>query len=427
MRRHGLRRRIVQGVIGYTLVISVAVYLYGFVVNERAEHLLWDSLLTSEFDRIEERARAAPDEQWRDTETLQLMGNERGASLPAELAPLPPGVHDEITFHGKQWVVMIREVDGRKVALALDIEDLERREGFLAASVVGSMFLLVLILGVLIAWQVDRVTRPLRTLASDIGSLRPDRVGGRLELEPGASVELAVIADAINDYISRNERYVERERAFIETVSHELRTPIAVIGGAAELAAGQPSTPDTVRAQVSRIRRTTREIERLITLVLVLAKDPAKLGRSSDRVALHELLQEIVSDLSTMANAKGLSLELQSSPPCDVTAPLPVVQAAIGNLIRNAIENSDSGTIRISLEEPSTVVIEDPGHGMSPEQISAIYSQLARGGGRLQGGIGLDLISRLCEHLGWRLEIASRQGFGTTARLEFPDLEPASS
>ncbi len=93
------------------------------------------------------------------------------------------------------------------------------------------------------------------------------------------------------------------------------------------------------------------------------------------------------------------------------------MQAAIGNLLRNAIENSDRGTIRIYVEAPATVVITDPGHGMSPDEIGATYSRIARGGGDRQGsGIGLDLIARLCEHLGWMIDLSSSEQ-GTTATL----------
>lgn len=57
---------------------------------------------------------------------------------------------------------------------------------------------------------------------------------------------------------------------------------------------------------------------------------------------------------------------------------------------------------------------------MTPEEISAIYAKVARGGGgRDGGGIGLDLISRLCEHLGWQLDITSDEGRGTTTTLRF--------
>ena len=34
------------------------------------------------------------------------------------------------------------------------------------------------------------------------------------------------------------------------------------------------------------------------------------------------------------------------------------------------------------------------------------------------GGIGLDLLGRICEHLGWRLSIDSVAGQGTVGRLQ---------
>jgi signal transduction histidine kinase len=257
-------------------------------------------------------------------------------------------------------------------------------------------------------------------MAQQIGGLRPDLPAQRIDLRDSASAELHVIADALNDYLQRNAHFVERERAFIATASHELRTPLAVIAGSTEIALQQSGLPAPAQQQLGRIQRTTRDVEQLISLLLVLAKDPARLARSSEPVALDRLLPGIVDDHRYLTRDKALSITLAPMPPLEITAPLPIVQAAIGNLLRNAIEHSDGGEIRIRVEAPATVVIEDPGHGMSPEEISAIYARMARGGeGDRGGGIGLELISRLCEHLGWRLSIASNAGSGTTTTLTF--------
>ncbi|HEY9540266.1 MAG TPA: HAMP domain-containing sensor histidine kinase, partial [Luteimonas sp.] len=198
----------------------------------------------------------------------------------------------------------------------------------------------------------------------------------------------------------------------------------AVIAGASELALDQPGTPDAVRNQLSRILRTARGVEQLLSLLLVLAKDPQRLAQVSDHFRLDQLLPEIVDDHLHLCAGKDLQLDLQPLPACELLAPLAIVQAAIGNLLRNAIENSDRGTISIALGRGGVVVIEDPGHGMSPEEISVIYARMARGGdgGRNGSGIGLDLIARLCEHLGWRLEIEPRAPRGTRVTL---DLGPA--
>ncbi|HEY0505468.1 MAG TPA: HAMP domain-containing sensor histidine kinase [Lysobacter sp.] len=417
--RSGLRRRILLGLLGYVVVLTVAVILHGFIVNEHAEQLVWQTLLESEMKQLIELHKQDPAYRWTNTRSISLYDGHDPAAIPQALRGLPPGVYDDMMVDGVERVVLVREVDGRPLMLGLDITELEEREFDMGLTVVGSAVTMIVLLGIAIGWSVDRLVRPLRDMANSISSLRPDQLGQRVELLPTATSELVVIADAVNDYLQRNDRFVQRERTFVDTTSHELRTPIAVIAGATEIALQEPHLPDGARGQLSRIQRTSREVEALISLLLVLAKDPARLARSSDRVALDQLLPEIVHDHRHLTRDKDLQMDLELRT-VEVLAPLPIVQAAVGNLLRNAIEHSDRGRIRIRLEAPATVVIEDPGHGMTPEEISAIYAKMARGGGgRDGGGIGLDLISRLCEHLGWQLDIASDQGHGTTTTLRF--------
>lgn len=416
--KSSLRRRILLGLLGFTALLTVAVIAQGIIVNEYVERLVWQTLLESELDHFSERSRADPNYHWTDTASITLYDGRDPKRIPAELRDLPPGVHDDMLVDGIEHVALVRDIDGRRITLSLDISDLETREFDMALTIAGAAITTLLLLSLLIALGVNRLMRPLSTLAERIARLRPDQSGQRIDVPHAASAELVVIADSLNDYLQRNERFVERERAFIDSASHELRTPIAVIVGATELALDQPDLPAPVRHQLGRIRRTSQDVERLISLLLALAKDPARLASAGDRVALDQLLPEIVEDHRQLTRDKDLRLTLAPLPASAIVAPLPIVQAAIGNLLRNAIEHSDRGEIVIRLQAPATVTIDDPGHGMTPEEISAIYARIARGGGdRDGGGIGLDLISRLCEHLGWTLSFESDVGRGTRTTL----------
>lgn len=415
--RTSLRRRLLLGLLGYAVLLTAAVVVHGVIINERAERQVWELLLTSELDHFIERSRHDPDYRWSDTQTLRLYDGSDPAALPAALRGLSPGVHDEVPVAGRQYVALVREVDGRSLVLALDITALEAREMRLGLGIALSAALLVALLGLASAWGIGRLLAPLTRLAERIGALRPDRHGKRIALPGRASTELMVIADALNGYLERHEHFVERERAFINSTSHELRTPIAVIAGATELALDHPDIPLPVRGQLGRVRKTVHDVEQLLSLLLVLAKDPARLADNSDRVALDQLLPEVVADHRHLSADKDLALELAPLPPCEVIAPLPIVQAAVGNLLRNAIEHSDHGRITVRLQADATVVIDDPGHGMSPEEISAIYARAARRPGRDGAGIGLDLIARLCEHLGWQLRFERGEGAGTRTIL----------
>lgn len=414
-----LRYRILLGMLGYIVLLSIAVAIQGQVVNEYAERLVWQNLLDAELDHFLEHRKAEPD-YWIDSGTIEIYDGSAQHPIPSALRLLEPGLHDEVRVGDTERVVLVRKTDGRPLVVSLDITVLEEREFDMTLTVAGSAITLVLLLGIAVAWSVNRLVQPLSTMARQIGGLRPDRAGQRIEVPASASTELVVIAESLNGYLEQSERFVKRERAFIDSTSHELRTPIAVIAGAAELALAKPDVPEAVRSPLIRIQRTARDVEQLISLLLVLAKDPARLASTSDRFALDELLPEIVEDHRHLTRDKDLAIDIEPLPRCEIVAPLPIVQAAIGNLLRNAIEHSDRGRIVVRLEQPATVVIEDPGHGMTPEEISAIYARLARAGGdRAGGGIGLDLIARLCEHLGWTLEFTSRpqQGTRTVLRL----------
>ncbi|ATE73914.1 sensor histidine kinase [Lysobacter capsici] len=414
--RSSLRNRILLGLFGYTALLSIAVVVQGVIVNEHAEHLVWTSLMDTELDHFVERSRLDPDYRWTDTQALNLY-DDATRPPPPELRSLEPGVHDEIVVHGTEYVALVRDVDGRRLTLALDIDDMEHREFDLALTIAGSAITTLLLLCAVIGWGVHRLVRPLSNMARRIGTLQPDRAGQRIDVPESASSELVVIADAVNDYVERHDRFVARERAFIDSASHELRTPIAVIAGSTEIALDQPDLSPATRNQLGRIHRTARDVEQLISLLLVLAKDPKRLTASSDRFSLDQLLPEIIEDHRHLTRDKDLTVTLAPISPCEIVAPLPIVQAAIGNLLRNAIENSDRGEITVRLEPEATVVIEDPGHGMTPEEISEIYTRVARGG-REGGGIGLDLISRLCEHLGWNLRFdKAERGTRTTLVL----------
>lgn len=415
MKRHRSLSGQIRRLLGGYAVLLAAVILLVFA-DDFLEDRVWKSLLHREIAEHLARRQADPRHRWQDTDAVQIY-RVPGRPPPPGLSMLPAGVHDDFWFDGRENVVLVERVDGVQYFVVRDITGIEAIEDALIIGSLGLALVMLVVIGVMVARGVGNSLRPLSDLADDIDALSPDHAGQRIAVARDASAELHVITNALNDYLRRQDAFVERERVFIDTASHELRTPIAVIAGASELALDQAGLPAPARQQVQRIHRTARDVERLIGLLLALAKDPARLSRATEVVPLHELLPDIIDDHRHLMAGKDLSVVIDALAPCSVTAPLHIVQAAIGNLLRNAIENSDRGQIHVALDADATVTVQDPGHGMTPEEISRIYAHLARGGSREGGGIGLDLLARLCEHFGWTLSIQSAPGRGTISRL----------
>lgn len=420
--RRTLRSRIAFGLLGYALALTGALILHGFWVNEAVEDQVWQSLLDAELDFLARRRALDPDFRWPLTETLQAWAYPIGsppADLPLAIANLPPGVNDEVAFDGGQAAIMVREVDGERIVLSLDITELENAEWlrttWVFASALGSAFILALI----VWWLAGRLLQPINRLATDVDRLRPDARGQRIALPGNASAEIVTIVNALNGYLERHDGYVDRERHFIHNVSHELRTPIAVIAGAAEVLDQRLGPDPHVRAPLERIRHTAASVEPMIRLLLVLAKEPDRLKAASEAFDLDELLQDLVEDHRHLTAGKSLELRIDRIEPTRLLAPAAIVHVAIGNLVRNAIENSDHGVVVIRVEHAGVVHVDDPGSGLSAEEIGRLYAERARhADGRGSAGLGLALIARICDHLGWSLRFEARSGGGTHAILD---------
>lgn len=414
----GLRTRFTVAILAYIVLVTAVVVTHGYVVNERAERLVWESLLRTELTHFVERRANDAGLRWSDTDTLRLYGPLSDRAVPIEFADLAPGVHDEVTTPTGEYVVFVTDTPEGRSVITLEIAGLERGELHLtltlAASTAAVVVLLVLIAHLGAGWLVG----PLSSIATAVSSFAPDRKGQRLSTQASAPEEARVITEAFNQYLRQLDQFLERERSFVNMASHELRTPIAVIASSVEVELDRRGP--NAEPFLKHILQTARDMERLVSVLVVLAKDPTRLRTAAETVELADLIPSIVADHDFLAKHKELSFEVEVEHACKISAPPQVARAAIGNLLRNAIENSDRGVIRITASRDATVVIADPGHGMSDEEMSAVYTRLARSGETGGAtGIGLELISRLCEHLGWRLGFASQRNQGTIATLDF--------
>lgn len=410
-----LQRRLLVGVLGYLALLSVALVVHGLFVNEQAEQVVLDNLLNVEMDQTVARLREGGVPEARRGPMRLYDG--AAASLPRGLQGLPPGLHDDLDFEGREHVVLVRDALGRRLVLALDLSDFEREEARLTLAVAASSLALVMLLALALAASIRRMLRPLGTLADDIGALAPGPDTRRLQPPGNATRELGVIADAFNAYLDRQALFVRREREFLHTASHELRTPVAVIAHASELALASPSLASPAREQVARIAATCDQVAELLALLLVLARDPERIGAQASAFDLAALLAALADDHRHLLAGRELTLRTELPAAMPARLPEPVLRAVVGNLLRNAIEHSGRGEVVLALDAGG-IRIDDPGQHMSAEEIGARYASAARDPATAaRGGIGLPLIARLCEHMHWTLEFREQAGGGTQTRL----------
>jgi signal transduction histidine kinase len=64
------------------------------------------------------------------------------------------------------------------------------------------------------------------------------------------------------------------------------------------------------------------------------------------------------------------------------------------------------------------LLVHDTGVGISPQDLTRIFERRYRGTQSRGLGLGLYLVSRVCERLGWRITAESEPGRGTTFRID---------
>jgi len=411
-----LRARFLLAISLLTLVLCA---VFAFAVHEFVE-LLEDELLhrTLVHEMQELKTELSENAQAAAPSSSGLTGfivrtSADLVALPPELRSLSNGVHEDVLIRDHTYFVAVDATAGTRLYLLLDTAHVEALEDSVVtvAVLVG---LLALGLSAVIGFALARaVMRPVTELASDVSRLDPSRRNERLG-NRFSNREVGVIAAAFDDYMERLDRVLEREQAFTEDASHELRTPLAIIASATELLLEEPALAEAGRERILRIRRATTQMQSLIEALLFLARGESD-GATPQPCALDQIIHEAVESVATGAAVKSLQLNVELEPVMVTGAPV-MVACIVNNLLLNAVNFTQEGSIDVKLTQ-TELTVRDTGIGIPPEDLSRIFERRYRGAQSRGLGLGLYLVSRICQRLGWTIQTSSAEGSGTIFRI----------
>lgn len=216
---------------------------------------------------------------------------------------------------------------------------------------------------------------------------------------------------------------------FLANMSHEIRTPMNGIIGMANLL--QESLKDEENSQKIKVLRSCGEsLLELINDILDFSRlEVDKLELEYSPISVKEIIDEEIALFEPRASEKDISLI------CDVDGDIPSfimgdqlrIKQILNNLINNAIKFTSVGEVKLSISAANIhqesfelqFSVKDSGIGI-PEELQGrlfqSFSQVDASTTRKFGGTGLGLaISKaLCENMGGRMWVESKEGEGST-------------
>lgn len=225
-----------------------------------------------------------------------------------------------------------------------------------------------------------------------------------------------------------------RQVEFVADASHELRTPLAVIQS--NLGIVMEHTNETVLENLEWLNNAHGESRRLSKLVrdlLTLARsDSERMPVERTEIDLQDLLSHIHELYETIAQMRGIALELDATSPLVMLGDRDRLHQLFVILLDNAVKfTEEGGTIHIALSEQKSsavITVTDTGLGIAREHLQRVFDRFftvdparSREQAGKGTGLGLSIARWIADAHGGRISVDSNGiGQGTTVRIELP-------
>lgn len=135
-------------------------------------------------------------------------------------------------------------------------------------------------------------------------------------------------------------------------------------------------------------------------------------------------LDECISRTEVLADIRDVRIEKTVKNDFNLNCDFRWICEAVSNIVKNCIEHTDGGYVRISAERNSMyseIIISDNGCGISPKDLPHIFERFykAQNSSPSSVGIGLSLAKSIVEKTGGYITADSKLGVGSTFKLRF--------
>ena len=222
-------------------------------------------------------------------------------------------------------------------------------------------------------------------------------------------------------------------RNMIAGISHDIKTPLTILGGSIEkLIEAAPGDPDYSR-DIQIAYNKNLDLQRMIqNLIEVTRIEAAQNLYKPEWIPLDTLLMDIQKKYGDYLESTGLYLDISGDAQAaggntSIRTDPAKIWSVFDNIIYNAARHTTHGGVTITAQAESSgtiITITDTGQGIAKKHLPHVFDQFYKGGKDRGGksgesGLGLFIVKSIMDGCGGRVEIESRENFGTSVVLVF--------
>ncbi len=285
------------------------------------------------------------------------------------------------------------------------------------------------------------VTNPIQKL---IATMERAERGLEARAEVKSSDDIGRLGEAFNSLLSKLEsarrkvdryHYEQMKRAdrlasigeMAAGIAHEIKNPLAGIAGVIQVLKKEPAIGDQKRAVLEEVLSQVERMDKAVRNLLSFARPPEP---KMTLVDVNELIGKLLDFLAPQFAKHSIVAERKLTPGMPwLTLDPDLMQQALINIALNAVQSMpEGGTFTVETKPARPVeegtgsvglVFADTGKGISPENLSRIFSPFFTT--RQQGtGLGLSITQRIIEQHGGEINVESSSGEGTSFTISFP-------